>query len=158
MPRTLSDAARTSLFAAETDKVWLVLLTIDHVSLATPIRVVRDERDLVSRGNTFVGFPFDIDLPLDAAGQVSSVPLSIDNVDRTITDAIRAMGSDACSITLEVVVHDSPDVVEAGPFLMTMVEVDGDAMRITGTLSFENILAEPFPARSFTPASHPGLF
>jgi hypothetical protein len=56
------------------------------------------------------------------------------------------------------VLADTPDMVEAGPFAMTLSEADYDAGQVTGILVFEDILSEPFPGDSFIPSTHPGLF
>jgi len=63
MPRTLSNAALASMNAQATGEVWLVLLTLSHPTLATPIRLVNNNEDVVSRGSTFLAFPFEVELP-----------------------------------------------------------------------------------------------
>jgi len=153
----LSPAATESAFAAETAEVWLKLLTITHPSLAQPIRVVNDTQDLVSRGETHVAYPFEIDLPMQSAEEMAEVQLSIDNVDRAIGDALGAMDGPA-TVSIEVVLASSPDVVEAGPFVMIMRDVEVTAAVVTATLAFEDILSEPFPAETFSPARYPGVF
>lgn len=157
MTSVLSAAARLSAFASETDKVWLMILTIEHPEIDPPIRVVANTEDIVSRGHTYVAYPFELELPADTAEEVPEVQLSFDNIDRVLTDTIRTM-RDAATVTIEVVLADTPDVVEAGPFFMTMKDVDYNAAVIAVTLGFEDILNEPFPKDTFTPATHPGIF
>src|SRR5579885_2175455 len=88
--RALSLAARQAVNAQETGEVFLLLLTLDHDELAAPIRVVNNTVDIVSRGNTYIAYPFQLELPAEDADQISSVRLSIDNVDRTIVQSLRA--------------------------------------------------------------------
>ncbi len=153
----LSPAAVDSAFAAQTERVWVELLTVAHPSLAAPIRVVNDTVGLTSRGLAFTAYPFEVELPVASAEELAEAQLSIDNVDRAIADALGAIDGPA-TITVEVVLADEPDTVTHGPFEMTMRDVDLTAAVATARLSFEDILAEPFPAETFSPARYPGLF
>lgn len=156
MSRPVSAAAKRAMFAQETEEAFLMLLTLDHDDLAVPIRVVNNSVDIPSRGENFIAFPFVVDLPSDGDDGVSQVTLQIDNVDREIVDSLRAI-STAPTVTLEVVMGSTPDVVEAGPFDMTLVEADYDILVVRGLLVFEDILNEPYPAERFTPDKYPAL-
>jgi hypothetical protein len=145
------------MFGSETDQVWLLLLTIEHQTLSEPIRVVRDFRNITSRGNVFIAMAFDIELPGDDPDNLSQVKLRIDNVDRTIVEAIRLMDSPA-TCHVEVVLAATPDTVEAGPFTLTLGDVNYDQHVVEGTFKFEDILNESFPKDTFTPAKFQGLF
>ena len=157
MSRTLSAAATSAIFSQETDEVFLVLMVISHASLAADIRLVNNTVDLVSRTNNYIGFPFGISLPDDSTESIASVALTIDNIDRQIVDAIRSIATPP-DVTIEVVMASSPDTVEAGPFNMTLKNVDYDAMVVTGELMFEDVLNESFPGDKFQPVDFPGLF
>lgn len=162
----LSAAAVASAMAQETDEAWLLLLTIDHASLAEPIRVVGNHVNIDSRGDTYVAYPFSIDLPDDAPNEMPRVRLEVDNVGvpddadplaRRVSDYLRAIDS-PFTATLEVVLASQPDIVEAGPFELRCAKAEYDAATVSGDLTFEDVLNEPYPAGSFVPASHPGLF
>jgi hypothetical protein len=155
--RTLSAAARQSMFGSETDQVWLLLLTINHQSLSEPIRVVRNFTQITSRGNIYIAMAFDIELPGDDPDNLSQVRLRIDNVDRSIVEAIRQMDSPA-TCEIEVVLASSPDTVEVGPFSLTLGDVSYDQHVVEGTFKFEDILNESFPKDTFVPAKFQGLF
>ncbi len=157
MTRTLSMAARQAVNAQETNEVFLLLLTLDHEDLAEPIRVVNNTEDVTSRGMTFVAYPFEIALPDEDPESVARVSLRIDNVDREIVRNLRAIQA-PLSVALEVVMASSPDTVEAGPFNMTLVAAEYDALTVTGELAFEDVLNEPFPGQSYVPSEYPGLF
>jgi len=96
-------------------------------------------------------------LPAEFDDQLPTVQLQIDNVDRRIMEGVRALTS-APAVTLEVVLASAPDTVEAGPFAFTLKAADYDALVISGTLAFEDVLNEPYPQYAFTPGSFPGLF
>jgi hypothetical protein len=157
MARALTLAARQSLTAQETEEIWLVLLTIEAEGLAAPIRVVNDREDLWSRGQRFVAYPFEIDLPGDDGETVARVNLRIDNVDRRIVEALR-VATGLPRATIEVIRRAEPDVVEAGPFTMTIAEARADALTVEATCVFEDVLDAAFPGGQYTPADYPGLF
>lgn len=153
----LSAKATAALFAQETAEVFLVLLTVEHQDLAEPIRVVNNTEDITSRGHLFVGWPFEVTLPDSDPQQVSRATLRIDNVDRQITAAIRGLTSSP-TLTFEVIMASTPDVVEVSFGNMQLESVQYDALEISGELTYENVLIEPYPGDSFTPQNFPGLF
>lgn len=142
--------------AENTEEAWIVLIKIEHASLAQPLCVANNPENVVSNGVTFLAGAFSVSMPDDIEG-VPSVQLEIDNVDRAIVDAARAIDSPA-SVTLYVVLGSTPNTIEAGPFGMTLAEVRYDALKVTGTLIYEDLLNEQFPAQTFNPARYPGLF
>lgn len=148
---------RRALFAQETEEAFIVLLTIDHANLLTPQRFAHNTVDFISRGETYLAYPFEIDLPGQDPERPPRVTLRIDNVSREIVLTLRQIQS-APTVTMEVVMASTPDNVEAGPYEFTLRSVDGDAFLIEGELSFEDILNDAYPAGDFTPATHPGLF
>lgn len=157
MARALSLVARQALNASETGEAFIVLLTIDHPNLAVPIRVGSDAVDTLSRGETFVAFPFDLRLPDDSGDRTPRASLSIDNVDRRIVQAIRAITS-APSVTIEIVRAGDADTVEAAFPAFTFTDLSYDALTVSGSLTLESFAAEPYPAATFTPSRFRGLF
>ena len=157
MSRTLSAAATQGVNAQQTAEIYLIILEIDHDDIASPIRVVNNTEDVVSNGDTYVGYPFEIALPPDTDQGLVNASLRIDNVDRQIVDALRVVSTPP-TVAISVILSSSPDTLEAGPFNMTVEAADYDALTVTFTLAFENILNEPFPALRFDPPSYPGLF
>lgn len=156
MARTLSSVALASIHAQETGEVWLVLVTISHSTLATPIRVVANNEDITSRGNLFQAFPFDIVLPGQDADGPPRATLRFDNVDRTAVNAIRGLTS-APDVLLEVVLASNPDLVEISFPGLSLRNVRFDALQVEGELFFESIFNEPVTL-TMTPSRFPGLF
>lgn len=153
----MTTALTESAYAQQTADVWLVLVTIDHDDLAEPIRVVANTEDVTSRGDLFVGFPFDVVLPDSREDAPSRARLVVDNVSREIAQAIRSISS-APSVLLEVIRAADPDTVEVSFPFFTLRNVKWDALTVSGDLVLEDFTAEPFPAAVFSPASFPGLF
>lgn len=165
MSRTLSAAARAGINAQETDAAWLYLVTISHPGMAAPIRVVNDirpedanqVRKLVSQGREFVCYPFEITLPDDDPEREPQIQLRIDNIDRAIVTALRKIGA-GLTVTLEAVRHADPDTIEFGPLDMAMDTAEYDALVVVGELKFPDTLNRAYPAGTFIPSTHPGLF
>lgn len=158
MPRTLSATAAQAIFSSETSEVFVMLLTISHAALSPSLRFCSDAVDVVSNGDTYLGgWPFRIALPMEADDQIPTVQLQIDNVDRRILEGIRMLTSPP-TITLQVVLASTPNTVEAGPFSMTLRNVEYDALVISGNLTYEDVLNEPWPQFRFTPNYYPGAF
>jgi hypothetical protein len=156
MSRALSSRAIASGNAQQTSEVWLVLLTISHPDLLEPVRVVNNNENITSRGNEFIAFPFEIDLPGEDPDMPSKARLRIDNLDRRIVNIIRSITSPP-SISLEVILASYPDVVEIGFEGLVMREVEYDAQAVTGDLVYESIFTEPITS-TMTPSRFPGLF
>lgn len=154
--RTLSSRALDSAFSAQTDDVWLTLLTIEHESLSEPLRFVNNFASLTSRGNVYVAFPFELEFPEQDAESPGEARITIDNIDRQIVNTIRGISSPP-DLTLEVVLAATPDTVEASFSGMTLRNVQYDALKVSGTLRFEDIVTEPVSVQ-MTPARFPGMF
>lgn len=157
MSRPVSLSARRALNAAETDEVFIILITIAHPSMAEPIRVCSDSGAVESRGHLFAAYPFDLSLPDDGEGGSPRARLSIDNVDRAIVRSVRALDS-APTVLIEIVRAAEPDVVEAKFADFKLVNVRYDAQAVRGDLTVEDFTAEPYPALVFGPGDFPGLF
>lgn len=157
MPRTLSTAALKAILAQQTGEAFLVFLRLDHPSLTQPIRVVNDGVDHVVDGLTWVGFPFEAAIPSESEDSLPTVKLVIDNVDRSIVQAVRQLTSPP-TISIHVALASSPPTIEAGPYEFTLRNVAYDALTVSGDLRFEDVLNEPCPGDMMTPTTFPGLF
>ncbi|MEW6263387.1 MAG: DUF1833 family protein [Thermodesulfobacteriota bacterium] len=156
--RTLSATALEAMLKQQTKEVFLLCLEITHPNLSPPIRVVRGIKNaLVHGGNTYTAYPFDINLPGESGDELAKVTLRIDNVSREIVEAVRNLSSPA-TVSLFVVLASSPDIIEAGPFEMTLRDTTYDALTVEGELRWEDILNQSYPGHLFTPATCPGLF
>ena len=155
--RSLSLATRQALMAQETGEVFLFLVALSHPSMIT-MRFVNNQVDIVSAGETYMAFPFDLTIPDDSADELPRVQLAIDNVDRRIVEAVRTIFSPA-TLTLKVIRAAEPDVAVAGPYVCALRNVGYNAMTVTGDLwPFEDVNNEIFPQHAFDPAHFTGLF
>ncbi len=157
MSRNLSTDALKAIYAAETAEAFLILLTLDHETLETPLRVSSDAVDTVSRGESFTAFPFELVLPDDRENTSPRARLIIDNVSRVVLASIKSL-STAPSVTMEIVRGSDPDTVEAVFPDFKLANIKYNALTIQGDLTLEDFTAEPYPSTIFSPSSFPALF
>ncbi len=157
MSRNITAQTRAALYAPETDDVFVILLTLHHPAMEVPLRVCSGGQEVASRGETFVAFPFALTLPEDEDGRAPRARLSIDNVDRQIVAAVRALTSSP-QVLIEIIRAAAPDVVEARFEDFRFTNITYDSRAVTGDLTVEDFTAEPYPAASFSPSLFPGIF
>ncbi len=161
MSRTLTTAFRAALLAERAGDPILELCTITHPNLPT-LRFVRDRVDLVSRGETYLAFPFEITLPEDDEQNPPLARLRISNVSRQIVEGIRSVKRDErLQFTLEVVRAADPDTVEFSLPTMDLLNVQVTAMTITGDIGSRLARPRRWPGgvhSRFLPSTHPGVF
>ena len=155
--RNVSAILQRAMYAQDTKEVVLLLLTIAHANLVTPIRVVNNLEEIVSQGYTWAAFPFEITLPIESDDQIPVMTIRIDNVDRQIVTAIRSLQG-APDITLDVVVASQPDIVDVTFVGFKLKSVSYDNLVVEGEMRLEEILSEPFPQHRITPFHFPGCF
>lgn len=154
--RVLSATALDSIFSQETGEVWLYLLTIEHAEMST-VRLVNDNVDIVSNGDTFSASPFQLTLPPQNDGELPKVDLVIDNIGRDLMAPIRTLTGQPI-VTLVVVMASAPDTIEVGPYVFSLKDVQYNPFVLRGQISYEPLLTEPFNFRKFTPIDWPGMF
>ena len=145
-----------AICSQETDQVFLLLLTINHSNLSEPMRVVHDRVSHDSRGNTYKPFPFQVQLPDQTQDEIPRVELTIDNVDRQITETLRSIRT-APDVTVEAVLASDPDTVESGPYEYQLTDVNINDITVSGQLDVEDLMNQSFPAHTFSPTDFPGL-
>lgn len=169
MSRTLSSTALSAFYAQETGDFPIILITITEPSLTTPVRISSDPTTRLienleqviygttSRGNPFYFIPFSIVLPSDTDDAAPKATISIDNVSRELTPIIRGLSTPP-SVMIELVMSSTPNVVEAVFPDFSITTIDYDQLTISGDLTVDLLVAEPFPAGTFTPSRFPALF
>jgi len=154
---TLSPVATSAVNSQETGEVFLTLLTIAHSLLPSPLYFVNDYNDCTSNGKLFLACPFTLTLPGTSVDAPPTATLTIDNTDEEIVKTIRGLTSPPY-ITISIVLASQPDVVEMTFSNLRLQTVDYDVHQVKGTLTYYNVLSEPWPGDTVTPSNHPGLF
>jgi len=157
MRTSLSGPALEAMHSVSTDEVFLPLVKLSQSAWADSIRIVPNHQPITHGGEVYQPYAFDISLPDEEAEGVPVLNWVADNVDRTITAAIRAVTG---YIDAEViwVLASSPDHIEVGPLSLEMRAAEYDAFQISGTLGVEPILEAQFGTLSMNPKNAPALF
>lgn len=153
-----SQSFTEDLFAPESDDPLLVLLTIFHADLSGGLfRAVNNSEDIISRGNTFVAWPFEFTPPEQAQGQINPPTIRIDNIHRDLLKGLRDMEEEPDCIA-EVILASDPDTVEMTFPRWKITSVPYDDFILTGQISPPDDDTEPVVGYRFTPAYAPGIF
>lgn len=162
--RRMSFPARRAVNAPETDEVFVALLVINDVGIDGPLRFCNNVESIFSKADDpdalaqeYLGWPFGLALPDERDDQITGIRLEIDNVDPRIIQAVRPL-TVAPLLRLYIVLARSPDLIEAGPIEGRVDSIDYNAQTISATLRGPQVLAEPFPGRTFIPSEWPALF
>lgn len=152
-----TDNYKKAVHARVTGEVPLILLTITHDELTTPIRVVDNTEDIISRGDVFLKAHFKAVFPSEEDGSPPMTKITIPNINREILRILKSVLTPA-EVLMEVVLASSPDIVEMFFANFVLKDVDYEALSITGTVIIDTMMEEPYPADSYVPSTHPGMF
>lgn|SRR5215207_509094 len=168
MPRTISPGYHASTHSVFSDTVDLVFLTISHETIDQPIRIVRDTKQYLRDGATWIAFWFDVELLTDEE-EPPSATLSVQNVDLRIGKALRNLRTPA-RIRIELFSSDdfdtsvdprvpigSPTPEYDAPYLF-LANVTVDPMEVSGQLVGWDYTQRAWPGIRATQNRLPGLF
>lgn len=153
----LSQKLIEAALSPNTGEVALFLLTFDHVTFTTPIRLVNNLDDISSRGNNYQAFPLDLVLPPDDGDTLPQVQITCQNASLELIDEIRKVPG-PMSVKIELILASSPDYIEASIENMRVASVNYDKTTVQMICTVDDLLNTSFPKHKFLPSSHPGLF
>lgn len=157
MARDISDSFRGEL-TADGGYSPIILLEIHHADLREPIRVVNDNQDFLHNGETYQAFRFEVALPNDEQNQLPQATLLMDNVGGELTRWLyETRGGLGASAVIKQVTRDAPDDVEI-EYSLNLSNVKVSSTRVSGKLSFENVLNTPAVRVRYQTDTAPGLF
>lgn len=171
--RRVSLNARLAQDAEATDEIYVALFYISHPDLAAPIRLSTDNTERLSEEplmygtrSTWMGSnpatePFlfvavSTLLPSDLEDVPPAGSIIIENIDNEIARLLRSF-TDLATISMAVVLADSPNLIEAQWTDMNILSADIDAGEAMITFSREDITNEYFPSGRMTRDRFPGL-
>lgn len=132
------------------------LLTITHKRLIEPVRVVSDTINLVSNGDTYLGFPFEFVFPQEDDA-VPKGRIRIQNVDRRIGHTIKGI-KDTLLVRLDTVLRSDPDEIEFTYKYLYLMNAKANNNSIEGDLSGKNFSTLTYPNVKANKTNFPGLF
>lgn len=158
MPRNFTQTMKANLIRTSVLESPIVLIEISNPLLSNPIRLVRDNKDVVSNGKTYTACMFDVSLPSEQEKQMPKATLAIDNVSRTLTRFFEQLqGGPDTSVRFIQILRSDPDVFEYD-ITLDLVNVSITPFRVTGTLSFDNLANKQSVTRIYNKVTSPGLF
>ena len=157
MPRDYSDNVLDSLTSEETGEVYTTLVTVKDNEGSVLARFTDDSVDTIYAGNNFVAYPFALTLPDNQEGQETSAQLTLTNVDRQLIEAVRA-STGHLYVTLRVVLASDTSIVMVHYPDMEMRRLNYNTDTLSGELTYESFLNEPYPKDLMVARHFPGLF
>jgi hypothetical protein len=161
MGRALSPTFKHQIFQPYRDKDFRILLTVDHAEFDEPFRFVQGDpnefESLVSNGETFLAFPFDVGLLPDDDSEPQAT-IQLQNADDRIGSTLLALPDIAVSITLQAILREEPDTILYDAVNLELVDVDINAMQIQGRIVMRGASSEPCPGRVLTNRISPVFF
>ncbi|CAB3904983.1 hypothetical protein LMG26858_04434 [Achromobacter anxifer] len=158
MARNFSSRAKRNVNATSAGEPLIELIEITHRDLAVPARFANDTADIAVEGSTFVACRFDLSIPDDKDGQVSSAKLEVDNIGRELTQWLEvSQGGAGAKCRLIMVLRSNPSNLE---FDMTM-DLTGLSItntRVGGDMGFKNTLMQSAVTMRYDPTTTPGIF
>jgi len=153
----VSPAATAAVLAPETEKVFLHLLTIE-VAGGAVLRFVDNNQNIFSRGDEYIAAGFALILPEQTDNAPRPCRLAIDNTDLSIFQAIKRAAGREVSVTVCVVMADTPDVHERGPLKYRLRNVRADKEAVSGEVYDFYLSDRKFPRGTYSPRDFEGLF
>jgi len=157
MARIVSATAQQAVNAPQTNQVFLVIVEITHTDLVTPLRFVNNNVDITSNGNVYTACAFNFTPPADEDGTIKNTQIIIDNVDRSITQVIRALVGPP-SLSISIILADNPNDIEVGPWEFILRNVTYNISTIGGDLIYLNYLLDYFSPIVYNANNFPGLY
>jgi hypothetical protein len=153
----LSQNAAAAVTAPETEKVFLHLLTVE-TSGGAALRFVDNNQNITSRGNEFYAAGFTVILPEQTGDAPRPCRLAVDNTDLSIFQTIKqAVGQDV-TVTVCVIMADTPDVYERGPLKYRLRNVKANKDAVEGDLYDFYLIDRTFPKDTYSPDDFEGLY
>ena len=156
---------------APNDRVPLATIQLSHPSLPESIFMVQDrvEHEFTLEANddgtpgetaTFEPVPFRFLPPTSGEDGLQELSLSIDNVDRRITDFIALVDTEPAPIELiyRPYLTDQPERPQLDPpLLLFLTDMTVNALEVSGRATFSNIINLRYPTELYDRERFPGL-
>jgi len=160
MSRAFSASAIAALYASETSAAFPTLCVIDHAQFDAPWYIVNNLEPITYDGHVFQPYPFKFVPPSQQEGQESDATFTLDEIDATIAETIKAIDTAyPLTITLVAAMVDGNSAPEALiPWIFTLKKFSSNGTVLTGTLVLDDVLDNQMGPIEFTPSLFPGVF
>lgn len=136
----------------------IVLIEINHPMIPETIRLVHDNCDVISNGNTYMAMGFEMKRQADVQGELPKVSLMVQNVGRSLVKWIdMSGGGKGAEVVAKIIRRSDPDVVEES-IPMGIERVTITTLLVTFHLVVYNNLVRRGIKLIYNNKTAPGLF
>lgn len=166
MPSAEYTAAIKEAFASAPSNVALLeTLEISHPSLSETLYLVANREDLTlaledSSSHVFKGVGFKLTLPPVGDSGLQDLTITIDNVDRRITDFVNAVKASKTPVEVKYRPYLSDDLIHPQfdvPLVLYIRTVNLTVFQAVARASFADVINKRFPNDIYTRARFPSL-
>ena len=163
---SIEDALKEVYALAPNDRLPLDTIELAHPSLTESIFMVQDRVawDLTLEDGvtvqTFEPVPFRFTPPAVGENGIQEMRISIDNVDRRVTDFIDSIGNENApvEVTYRPYLSDDPTTVQLDPpLVLYLTDIQINAFEVGGRATFTNIVNFKFLKSYYDRIRFPGL-
>lgn len=162
---SLSDAIKEAYALAPSNVAALETLQLYHPGLGDAIFIVKNRTDLTMKLETgesvlFTGCGFSMALPASGDGGVQELTLTIDNVDRRISNFLKAASNfqTPVEVTYRPYLSNDLETPQMNPPLsLYLTDVSVNLFSISGKANFGDLVNKKFPNDYYTRSRFPSL-
>jgi hypothetical protein len=153
----VSLTALAMMHAQSTGDGLLILVTISHASLTTPLRYVNNPVDVISRGDTYVALAYDVTLPAEVEREAPTARMTVDGVGRELIPTVRGASSFPL-VTIELVRLLNPSELVQRWISYKLTEVAGpDPATVELSLGKDDLTLQRYPMNHYHESLYRGL-
>lgn len=165
MNTALLEAVKEAYACAPSDEVHLETLEISHPGLPTPIRLVKNRENITATLETeevveFEGAAFRMSRPAAGENGLQVLTLSIDDVDRRVSDFMNAAKAFTTPVTCVFRPYLASDLSEPQmdpPLVLYLRDISADDYQVTAKATFTDLLNRRFPSECYVRSKFPSL-
>jgi hypothetical protein len=148
---------RKAITDLTTSEVILLLLKIEHDTWTEPFYLVNNLTAITSNGQLYEPYGFNFSAPSSASSGQAVASVTIDDVDRRFTAAMRQIITNA-QVTVSLIRASDPNTLELDPWVFELDVVSVQGSNITADLRKETILNNNLTGHVINADTFPGLF
>jgi hypothetical protein len=154
----MTENAKREIIRDETAAVFLYLVKLEAEGM-DPLYLVDNTEPVTANGVTYIPCAFRCVLP-EQGDDGASKPcrIEIDNVDRRIAEAAEETVHTQVTLTVSVVMAQSPDMIETGPLRFILRNISVSRETVQAELYDFYVYDRNLPGGRYSPLDFPGLF
>lgn len=151
------DTLQVHVNSQHQEHAFLWLMTIRDADSNATFRVVNNLEDVMSNGQVYTAFPFEVTLPPDTGGTPQSLKVSTVNASRDLIEIIRGT-LDPPTVKLDLITSNNPNLIHKSVDFMQVGGVEYDALTVGFDLVSSSAFIRKTQQHTYNQAEFPGLF